>query len=527
MKTYTILLFLLISLGSFSQTEPIDENGMVPDKIRINVSSDDGDIIAPNLQFPILDIYQEKGYDRRRIYFIHGLSGDESSWTHAASAFENSYLNRLGFMARECETTRLDYSLSVMLDLYTAADKVREDIDIITITDDYPNGDIASPKRAFIIAHSQGGVVSRALLDEDFISDPPSNSSFIHYGGLVTVSSPLQGAQILNNMPFLLDMGYDACLSLSAGPLSTVETIDPLSSLILKPIVQKFVGNTCQLLSYDALPLFFANKQTPITNHYKVDAPQIDVLNANAANSALNSSYNQLPKVAFYGYEPEVNLFWRTGNWMVKSPNTVSVPWDANDDFDLLQNTLIPLRNKYVGKVDKYNNKMKNWVGGTIIFPPNYWFYHKNKVKRDAWLKGLSWMDNRADTQWKTVIGARIVHKTAQYKCICRDPYDPLNGYITDDPIVCLDEDCAALNDSYITSIERKPSDGVVLNESAMNLPGATNAPVKIQGELLSNGTYSGSSHMQIRNDKGIKDGFDNLLKGNYGRFFYTEPRPL
>jgi len=525
MKTITVLVFLLISLVASSQTEPIDENGLVKDKVRVIVTLDDGDIITPSLQYPILDITQQKGYDRRRIYFLHGLSGDGASWTHAASAFQHTNLNRLNFQARECETTRLDYSLSVMLDLYTAADKVREEIDDRTNTDNYPNGDIAAPQRSFIIAHSQGGVVSRALLDDDFITDPPSSSDLIHYGGLVTVSSPLQGAQILNNMPFLLNMADDACNSLSAGPVAIATTIDPLSSLIIKPLLNKFVDNACEILSHNVLPLLFADKQSPITNHYKVGAAQISTLDSNATNSAVNSSYNQLPKIAFYGYEPEVNLFWRTSNWMVKSPNTVSNVWDANDDLDLLQNTLIPLRNKYVNKVDIYNNKMTGWAWATAIFLPNYWFYHRNKERRDAWQKGVNWLDNRADIQWKTVIGARVVHKHTLFECLCHDPYNPWNGELTDDYVDCLDEDCAAIDVSYITVVETKQSDGVVLTESSMNLPGATHAPIKIQGEVLSNGYYSGSSHMQIRNDKGIKDGFINLLDGDYGQFFYTETK--
>ncbi|MFW6020173.1 MAG: hypothetical protein ACOCPM_06290 [Bacteroidales bacterium] len=48
-----------------------------------------------------------------------------------------------------------------------------------------------------------------------------------------------------------------------------------------------------------------------------------------------------------------------------------------------------------------------------------------------------------------------------------------------------------------------------MLSESAKNLPGATNKPVKVDGIDDGINSPTGSSLMQIRNDHGIRDAFN------------------
>ncbi|MCK5847394.1 MAG: hypothetical protein KAG84_08140, partial [Bacteroidales bacterium] len=197
-----------------------------------------------------------------------------------------------------------------------------------------------------------------------------------------------------------------------------------------------------------------------------------------------------------------------------------------------------PMRNGYLAKKTISGNKANYyWIvaglySAASFFQPIFLvnvaqaLYMANEFtkERNAWNEGLVWFDAEADTQWKTAIGARSFTSTSSqmFRCECHDPNDPMNGYLTDDYIDCLDENCAPISAGFITTyhISNKPNDGVVLNESAMNLPGHTHEPVKVMGELKSDGSWSGSSHMQIRNDKGLRDNMTNLLEGDYGKFF-------
>jgi len=69
----------------------------------------------------------------------------------------------------------------------------------------------------------------------------------------------------------------------------------------------------------------------------------------------------------------------------------------------------------------------------------------------------------------------------------------------------------------YTNQWTSKPSDGVVLAESAMDVNGdnQTFAPQ----ELVS------SSHMQSRNNEAIKNKLTELYDGDFGLFFKTEER--
>jgi hypothetical protein len=62
-----------------------------------------------------------------------------------------------------------------------------------------------------------------------------------------------------------------------------------------------------------------------------------------------------------------------------------------------------------------------------------------------------------------------------------------------------------------------KPSDGVVLAESAMDVNG--------DNETYGPQLLLSSSHMQARNNDAIRDKLTQLYDGAFGMFFYTEKR--
>ncbi len=496
---------------------------------------------VPSLQFPILSETPKPpiGDNKRRIYFIHGLSGDGTSWTDAADALRYSSYNVPGFTARECKTSRVDYNLCTSGDLRTAGDCVRDFMELRTAGDALPNSGMnPDPTYNFLIGHSQGGVVGRAILDLDFFHSP--NPYGVYYGGLVTISSPLQGAMILNNRDDILHMANNACSDLIAGHIESAIPDILVVRKIMRTLAYDLGDTLCDIASYNVLPLFFKDNMTPITEHYRVGAQQIADFNTNATNASLNADYNEISKVAFYGYEPPENLLWRTVNWILNDPNgmipggTISLPiWGANDDFHFLNNSIIPTRNKYLMNKVFAQNEIDGhlliiseswWVPTAAIF--NYYNYYYKipalEEKRDAWDKGVKWFDNKAIPQWSTIIGAREYTADQKYICFCRMDLDgPYEGMIVDNASECTEHSCVARPYTEYT-LTIKPSDGVVLNESAKELPGATHDPVEVKGYEISPGVYSGSSHMQIRNDKGLKTHLNLLMEGEYGDFFET-----
>jgi hypothetical protein len=245
------------------------------------------------------------------------------------------------------------------------------------------------------------------------------------------------------------------------------------------------VDKACELTSYSLLPILFSDRLSPITDDYHVGAPTLDVYNQDITDP----DYLNMPKVAFYGIEPMENIFWRTMNWMVNNPNDCDA-WEANDDYGFYNNAIRP-------KVLDYKSEYEfNKFLYEEFYTPS-WFHPINSYIARRKMQNFEGAYNflcNANSGWMSIIGALEVEWDGS-------PFNPTNITIT-----------------------LKESDGVVLKESAMNLPGATHDPVMLQG-LRENGVWSGSTHMQIRNDAALRDALNNLYDGAYGPFFYTKKR--
>jgi len=95
---------------------------------------------------------------------------------------------------------------------------------------------------------------------------------------------------------------------------------------------------------------------------------------------------------------------------------------------------------------------------------------------------GLGWFNN-ANESWKAIIGARVQ-----------------NG----------------------NTLTYKESDGIVLAESAKELPEASHKIRIYPNENSPVDFEKGSSHMQVRNDEGLRIHLKNMFDGNYNKWFYT-----
>jgi len=66
----------------------------------------------------------------------------------------------------------------------------------------------------------------------------------------------------------------------------------------------------------------------------------------------------------------------------------------------------------------------------------------------------------------------------------------------------------------------------LVLATSASKLPCATHRAIEIYPNKDSTvDIEKGSSHMQVRNDRGLKEHLKKLLDGNYDPWFYVAPK--
>ncbi len=134
----------------------------------------------------------------------------------------------------------------------------------------------------------------------------------------------------------------------------------------------------------------------------------------------------------------------------------------------------------------------------------------------NAYKQGQDWF-NRLDDQYKTIIGAIDYTKTTKWYCECENvKTGAFTSTLITNPNDCPSSSsngivCEAVEYTTYTQI-KKDSDGVVLAESAMNIPFATAPPRKMIN----------SSHMQMRNDENTRTGLNAIYNGDVGFFFKT-----
>ena len=436
----------------------------------------------------------------RRIYFVHGLGGNNKAWAKPAAASKNG---SPGFPRRKCETTLLNYSNNTA-NLLDATNAIRESTGTTITIDaqaalDRQQG-IIKPSRSIIIAHGQGGLLSRELMHLDIVVDNtlPQN---MDYGGVITIASPLQGARILdNNRKLLTDWATDACRKIGNGSIR-----DDITNF-LNNKMSPLLDGTCQTNANTAMPMFFNSYYNEITKDYTIGSSMMSTLNQDADNA----NYRAFHKMAFYAVEPTTNLFWRTLRWMTSNPDDLSC-FQANDDWETYNEAKKVIDKFQAQKQARHADYIAGaWTsgiigvgsivgaffsGGTTLFfliPAGGFGIDaaNEKAKYLAYSDALEWFNN-ANKSWEAVIGTdvRFVTKKDQ------------NGRPTE--------------------MRYPESDGVVDEFRAKNMPYATHEPIRICPKDY-RGMEIGSSHMQVRNDKGLKDALNDLYNGKYDKWFFV-----
>ncbi len=510
------------------------------------------DYTLPELDSPRIST-QAAPEDYRMLYWVHGLNGNNSSWDKVAAACQDSVPGHSDFPPRQVYGRAPEYYES-QTSIATASYRLRQELFLdAELPIDYDR------TKSFAIAHSQGGIVSRYT---DYYYNRPGNVHERKFGGIVTFGTPNQGAQIVNNQGLVEDFLRKLAMDMTEGPKA--EYAKNSDNLFVRWIAKKVKVDSLQ----DKLSNFLAedigkyliNKSLPgITDQYKVGAPMLtDTLGVYESPSDL---------VAFYGvrdtltyaynvtYEDEgetrtipvlpVPISWATINYFLKSVNDEPTFEAQHNEHDM---ALLALQTRmtYQAHVDENERQRqlhRKLIGINCLIPVNPYCYinmarHKRAVKRrEAWQKGIDYMD-KFDREYRTFIGALMeedVYEPAQRECVCTVGngrfdyytirYIPRQGepcrlnYVPEmqDPDLIVEVKCKEEYNVVKTGTRwrHKDSDGVVLAESAMNIPQHTWEPQKMEG----------TTHMRMRNDEHAKEELNKIFNGDVGWFFETKEK--
>ena len=442
---------------------------------------------------------------QRIIYWVHGLGGSSDSWHRAASVTQ--YGSSLpDYPSRNVLSSRPSYGQSS--DLLGAA----MDLDLqMTILNSTPQWDTVPRDRHFVIAHSQGGLVSKML--DSLYSD--SLNFAREFGGMVFFGTPHTGAEILNNAS---PQGKDMLVPFARGLCNAVVNtkimgeVERIKSSFFSHIIRKtnlvpgISGGVCDFIESTMFAAMFSDYSRPITTDYWVGANEVN---------KLNEFESSIPMIEAYGIE-ESPVFWRTMTSILLEDTTSSIdPFGFDDDsylVDSANRTIARFYSNYQWNKKKADETGRRVLQSLGITAPFEYFVKKGaylntaKAYHDAYLWFVT-----ADQNWERIIGARKTELVKQgYRCMCQDERIPsyyVVNKVVNSPSECTNSGNPFLmcftNDNYVYVTTVEQSDGVVLRHSAEGL----NNPVKTF-------RMNKTNHIQMRNCSQTKQVLNAVFNG-------------
>jgi len=466
--------------------------------------------------------------DRRGIYWVHGLGGNEDSWTEASTATMNGApqfpaRNAFCFVSPKYATTSLEGSASSLHQkILNAA---------------MPGVD-TSKHLNFIIAHSQGSLVGRQV-DLYLNNLTPENEDLERrFHGMVTFGGPHLGAKIINNRDngVMTQFVETTCKKvLTTEAINLIDNKGFLQALIgNKPIING-VSGLCNNVG-DILPFIMGGVFEGTSDDYPVGGEKVAILN--------DFGHPDLHKAAFAGVEYKLDagdepanpkqLMWRMLTTFVFDDKGNNGPAFSRNEDDSLVNVANRLAQKYLSiQLEKQEeiDELKSWFPFLPCEGFDWVFFfgpctaldghfrkleEERNINRDAY----EWLD-KADMGWKIIIGALEVEVTEETGCECTwTDNTVLEGWsYTTFEAASSPEQCANIQSgnpnetvscNFVTrsypSLVFKPSDGVVTLESASGFPG-----VSITNRVEE------TNHFQLRNSVGTRDALLLLYRGQAG----------
>lgn len=437
----------------------------------------------------------------RLAFFVHGLGGSSDSWGRVAPIVSDGHYGINDFPARRIISLKPEYS---EFDLYGAASELGNELVILGTPHLAPN---APKESGMIIAHSQGGIVSRAL-DQLIVE----NNKPRWFGGIATFGSPHAGAAIAQNYEWLYDFVEEGCYDLTIGPLTEEIENNFWLDFIPLSLISNLVGRSCEFVGQDLLPELSSEFILPILDDY---GP------GDIAIQNLNNFQSSTPLVSFYGVE-EDPVFWRVlYNLGIDEPNDFE-PFQANGEADFLRTVQYKTDeyearyNHYFHNVLEFEDKRRS-LFNSIFGAATWWAVHNHRYEevkgiRDNYQKGYHWLYT-ADHSFRIITGASEFGTQMERVCFCYEIF-------ADQATVVPCSDVASFPslecDRTVEEVEalfQYENDGIVTAASSTSVPGAINV------KLLD------ANHQQLLNSTQTKEALNGLFNGSYHAFFKTDPR--
>ncbi len=292
-----------------------------------------------------------KIFSQRNVFFIHGFSGSENSWRDIAGYLTSSFNIR-----------------NISNHTYDTDNGVQGFVNSFN-SPSYNNGSLlAQQTNDFAICHSMGGIMMR-----NFDLDPNNIGKI---GGIITVGSPLNGAQLANSYNDLtlrnfLDNGY---YQLSKGIKK--DGFIQIASAFSTDLKQLFNG--VEAFKYDN----FVN-----SSGFRLSQTTINDLLTNSNNvirTDNNKAATATKKLSIYGSEADP-AFWR----LIGSAN-----YSDNPDSGVI------IKNKLADAYRMLKDFAENNFLYSLLLQDDKYYYAQ--LFADA----ADWVDNISSPGWQRVIGA-------------------------------------------------------------------------------------------------------------------------
>ena len=388
------------------------------------------------------------GQSERNIIFMHGLGGSEKAWIKY-----DEYFNA----TRKANPIRFSYTEAS--GILGAMNDARTQMAGAVPASSYGQN--------IVIAHSQGGIVTRSIVKEFGASQSP-------FGGFITVGTPNLGAKVITSYKTGKISAYtqDATQQLLAGPSASF--LNLLPSWVPNILNSQLSGVVENIIVAES------GIDHSTTNDFYPGAPFL---------TALNNYNSNIPKVGIVSSETTPYSHWKTlTSYSLKKVTNLSL--NQEDDNDLEQ-YMAKGQNFYTGIMLYYR------LRATLAILPFKGVEYLRKA--NLWERGVKWFTN-SEPKYAELIGNIETKLITIPQSSCAWPCSTLDctmGYSG-----CSWQSTGGY--SFYSTIVT-PSDGIV-PLAAQYLPGA-----------IENFVLVGPNHAQQRNHEEITKLFNRLFDGDTG----------
>ena len=513
--------------------------------------------------------------DDRAAYWLHGLNGDEGSWSYASSQFssDNGSEQAVGVVPRKIvNASPISYGNLQNISFIGAASVLRTEFaNAFPPATSLLNRDRT---RSIAFGHSQGGLILRAL--DYHYRNTPQGDGLPDFGGLVTFVTSNQGAHIVSKDEEFIDFAKRFTAGVAEGKIEDLDNnipgwlqffgvnldgeeitellTDSLFAWIGGPIINNQLPPIAQSFAPGSSSLADINSHKTTMEEVLAVASERPLVVETSA-TYIDENNNEVTVPDF-----KVPLSWATLEFLIRPPNANTGPFEAHlREKDLAVN-MHELRLQYLGNQlreetnerDARQRASKNWTAAAAAgfccpFLPSCCLSAAAytaiaidaegdatdaKENARAYERGVEAFD-RFDVEYRVAFGLRTFgdsHYEWRTFCDCED----LEGVVVEEGPFNLGFNCDQIGEVDYTCESRNaqvlvkdwvdhPSDGIVRLSSQREIPQFTQKPVEIGTDYPFG--PPGSTHMAIRNDENGKQVLIEIFEGEHGEFFETGER--